>query len=129
MIRHLTRPDRMPPVNGYSHVTLATGTVVHVSGQVPVRPDGSVVEGDVAAQTEQVFLNLETALRAAGATWSDVVKMSYFLVDIADLPQVRGVRDRFLDPDGLPASSLVQVAGLVNPAFRVEIDAVAVVQP
>lgn len=54
--------------------------------------------------------------------------MGYFLTDLADLPVVRGVRDRYLDPDRLPASSLVQVAGLVHPDFRVEIDAVAVVE-
>ncbi|MFJ9312915.1 RidA family protein [Pimelobacter simplex] len=130
MTDHLARPAGLPPSNGYSHVTVAgPGRLVHVSGQVPARADGTVVDPtDVAAQTEQVFEHLQTALAAAGAGWGDVVKMGYFLTDLADLPVVRGVRDRYLDPDRLPASSLVQVAGLVHPDFRVEIDAVAVVE-
>lgn len=123
------QPDGLPPTNGYSHAVVATGRLVHVSGQVPARPDGTVVDSlDVTAQAEQVFHNLGIALEAAGATWADVVKMSYFLTDLADLPDVRAVRDRFLHPAHLPASSLVQVAGLVHPDFRVEIDAVAVVE-
>lgn len=126
---HLLRPEGLPPVNGYSHVTVAEGTVIHVSGQVPARPDGGVVDpGNVAAQAEQVFTNVRTALRAAGASWPDVVKLTYYLTDIGDLPEVRSVRDRHLDPDHLPASSLMQVAALVNPDFRIEIDAVAVVR-
>jgi enamine deaminase RidA (YjgF/YER057c/UK114 family) len=62
-----------------------------------------------------------------GASWGHVVKMNYYLRDIADLGAVRTVRDRFLDPARLPASSLVQVAGLVHPDFLIEIDAVAVI--
>ncbi|GAA2373433.1 RidA family protein [Dactylosporangium salmoneum] len=50
-----------------------------------------------------------------------------FLTDLADLPVFRAVRDEFIDPAAPPASSLVQVSGLVHPAFRVEIDALAVV--
>lgn len=128
MISFIRRPDGLSPVNGYSHLTIATGSVVHISGQVPVRADGSVVDpDDVQAQCEQVFRNLETALGAAGANWSQVVKMNYYLIDIADLADVRAVRDRHLDPDRPPASSLMRVAGLVNPDFKIEIDAVAVI--
>ena len=116
-------------MNGYSHVTVASGLLVHVSGQVPVRPDGSVVLGAAEVQTEQVFQNLSAALEAVGASWADVVKLTYFLRDIADLDEVRAVRDRFVDPGRLPASSLVQVAGLAHPDFRIEIDAVAAIDP
>jgi enamine deaminase RidA (YjgF/YER057c/UK114 family) len=115
-------------VNGYSHVTVAAGAVAHISGQVPLRSDGTLVEGGARAQAEQVFENLRTALEAVGASWAQVVKMNYYLRDIADLDEVRTVRDRFLDPARLPASSLVQVAGLVHPDFRIEIDAVAVIE-
>ncbi|WP_370132990.1 RidA family protein [Streptacidiphilus sp. EB103A] len=118
----------MPPVNGYSHAVAAAGTVVAVSGQVPLDEEGRVVgEGDVAAQVRQVFRNLRVALRAAGAELEDVVKLTVFLTDMADLPAFRQARDEFLDPQRLPASSLVQVAGLVHPAFRAEIDALAVI--
>lgn len=121
----ITRPDGMPPTNGYSHVTIASGEVVFISGQVPVDADGEVVSADPSAQVEQVFANLGTALAAAGLDFSQVVKLTYYLVDLADLAVVREVRDRFIDAERPPASSLIQVAGLVSPAFRIEIDAVA----
>jgi len=121
----ITRPDGMPPTNGYSHVAIAHGEVVFISGQVPVDADGEVVSADPSAQVEQVFTNLRTALAAAGLDFSHVVKLTYYLVDLADLAVVREVRDRFIDVERPPASSLIQVAGLVSPAFRVEIDAVA----
>ena len=129
MIAYHRQPEGLPPVIGYSHVTVASGMVVHISGQVPLRHDGSVVQGAAGVQTQQVFENLRAALEVVGASWAQLVKMNYFLRDIADLDAVREVRDRFLDPQRLPASSLVQVAGLVHPDFRIEIDAVAVIDP
>ncbi|WP_042405290.1 RidA family protein [Streptacidiphilus carbonis] len=118
----------MPPVNGYSHAVVASGTLVAVSGQVPVDADGkSVGADDAAAQVRQVFRNLRAALVAAGAGLEHAVKLTVFLTDLADLPAFRQARDEFLDPQRLPACSLVQVSGLVHPAFKVEIDALAVV--
>ncbi|PYC73580.1 enamine deaminase RidA [Streptomyces tateyamensis] len=126
MMQHHLRPAGSPPVNGYSHAVSFTGPMVAVSGQVPVDADGQLVgEGDPDAQLRQVFVNLGVALAAAGVGFADVVKLTVFLVDLADLPAFRQVRDEFLDPERLPACSLVQVAGLVHPAFRVEIDALA----
>lgn len=127
MIAHHVQPQGLSPVRGYSHVTVASGPIVHISGQVPVRPDGTPVEGGAEAQTEQVFRNLLSALEAVGASWGQVVKMNFYLRDIADLDEIRTVRDRFLDPARLPASSLVQVVALVHPEFRIEIDCVAVI--
>lgn len=124
---HLVRPDGLPPANGYSHVVSAQGTVVHVSGQVPLDAEANLVgAGDITLQTEQVFSNLAIALAAAGCSWSDVVKMTYFLTDLEGLPEVRAVRDRHIESFAPPASSLVQVAALVHPQFLIEIDAVAV---
>ncbi|MFE0462272.1 RidA family protein [Kitasatospora sp. NPDC058965] len=124
MMQHHLRPAGSPPVNGYSHAVSFTGPTVAVSGQVPVDADGQLVgEGDPVAQLRQVFANLATALGAAGAGFADVVKLTVFLVDLADLPAFRQVRDEFLDAERLPACSLVQVVGLVHPAFRVEIEA------
>ncbi|MFC1402927.1 MULTISPECIES: RidA family protein [Streptacidiphilus] len=118
----------MPPVNGYSHAVAAAGTVVAVSGQVPLDAEGRLVgEGDAAAQVRQVFRNLVAALGAAGAGLEHVVKLTVFLTDLGDLPAFRQARDEFLDPKRLPASSLVQVAGLVHPGFLAEIDALAVI--
>lgn len=122
-----SRPEGLPPANGYSHAVKATGSVIHVSGQLPLMADGSIAGPDATTQTEQIFSNILVALTAAGASWSDVVKIGYYLVDLVDLPQVRAVRDRHLDPAHLPASTLVQVAGLVHPEARIEIEVVAVV--
>ncbi|PBC70806.1 reactive intermediate/imine deaminase [Streptomyces sp. TLI_235] len=125
-MEHFVRPEGSPPVNGYSHAVVFGGAMVAVSGQVPVDAEGRVVgASDPAAQIRQVFENLATALRAAGAGLSDVAKLTVFLTDLADLADFRRIRDEYLDPGRPPACSLVQVAGLVHPSFRVEIDALA----
>jgi reactive intermediate/imine deaminase len=126
-MNHFERPEGLPPVNGYSHAVSFSGTVVAISGQVPMDKDGCVVGADdPAEQMRQVFHNLGVALIAAGSDFARVVKLTIYLTDLEDLAVFRKVRDQYLDPAALPASSLVQVKGLVNPAFRVEIDALAV---
>ena len=126
MPQHLIQPEGMPPTNGYSHVVAFTGTTVMVSGQVPLDADGRLVGADdTRAQTRQVFHNLQMALAAAGARMADLVKLTVFLTNMADLAHFREVRDEFVDPWRPPASSLVQVSALVHPAFRIEIEAVA----
>jgi enamine deaminase RidA (YjgF/YER057c/UK114 family) len=126
-VQHFVRPVGSPPVNGYSHAVVFGGPTVAVSGQVPVDADGTLVgEGDGEAQIRQVYANLVNALAAAGTDLAHVVKLTVFLTDLADLPAFRKVRDEHQDAERPPACSLVQVAGLVHPAFRVEIDALAV---
>ena len=125
MLHHL-RPDGTPPTNGYSHAVSFTGRMVVVSGQVPLDAEGRLVgPDDPRAQTRQVFQNLRAALAAADCDLSHVVKLTVFLTNMGDLADFRAVRDEFVDPDRPPASSLVQVSGLVHPAFRVEIEAIA----
>jgi enamine deaminase RidA (YjgF/YER057c/UK114 family) len=82
-----------------------------------------VGEGDPEAQVRQVFENLSAALAAAGTGMDRVLKLTVFLTDMADLAAFRRERDEFISLDKPPASSLVQSAGLVNPAFRVEVEA------
>lgn len=128
-MEHYPRPDGMPPVNGYSHAVAFSGTAVAVSGQVPVDAQGHIVgEHAPEEQVRQVFVNLRTALEAAGAGMQDIVKLTVFLTDMA-LAAFRRVRDEYIGADRPPACSLVQVVGLVHPAFRVEIDALAVLPP
>jgi reactive intermediate/imine deaminase len=129
MIESYPRPAGLPAPNGYSHAVAFTGRCVAVSGQVPLDAEGNLVGADdPEAQVEQVFRNLGTALYAAGTSFADVVKLTLFLTDLADLAVFRAVRERYLDAAAAPASSLVRVAGLVHPAFRVEIEAWAVVR-
>src|SRR5262249_16159793 len=114
---------------GYAHAVTVTGSVAFVSGQVALDEAGNLVgEGDVAAQTRQALRNLGSILAGLGATWADVVRFNWYLVDLEGLQTVRDVRDEFLRPTlgdaHNPASSLIQVAGLFRPDCLVEIDAV-----
>jgi len=124
----LLTPDDLPPTNGYSHVAAVSGSLVWTSGQVPVAPDGTIPPaGDWDAQARQVFVNLGVALRAGGASWSDVFKLTIYVVDLSGVAAVRAARDEFIDRAAPPTSSLVQVAGLVHPDFLLEVEAVAAV--
>jgi enamine deaminase RidA (YjgF/YER057c/UK114 family) len=120
-------PPALPPPAGYSHVvTVAPGRTVWVSGQVAIDGDGTPgPAGDWAAQTRLAFENVGLALEAAGAAWTDVVKLTFYVTDTAALETVRAVRDEFVDTARPPASSLVQVAGLVRPDLLIEVEAVA----
>jgi reactive intermediate/imine deaminase len=128
-MQHYVRPQGMPPVHGYSHAVAFGGRMLAISGQVPLDAQGELVgRNDPEAQMRQVFDNLTAALVAAGASIRNVVKLTVFLTDLADLPAFRAVRDQYLSSDALPACSLVQVGALVNPEFRVEIDALAALE-
>ncbi|GGJ33137.1 RidA family protein [Streptomyces brasiliensis] len=121
-------PDGVAPATQYSHVVTATGRFVAVSGQLALDEDGELVgEGDPAAQARQVFENLRRCLTAAGATFDDVVKLTYFVTDMTHLPAIRAARAAHIPDDRLPASSAVQVAALVGPRFLLEVEAFAVV--
>ena len=127
MPRHFVRPEGLPPTNGYSHAVAFSGPLVVVSGQVPLDAGGGLVGADdPEAQIRQVFENLRTALAVAGAAMDQVVKLTVFLTDLDDLDVFRRVRNEYITAEA-PASSLVRVAGLVNPAFRVEVEALAAV--
>jgi enamine deaminase RidA (YjgF/YER057c/UK114 family) len=127
MKQHSVQPDGLAPVNGYSQAVAYQGRTIVVSGQVPLDADGNLVgAGDPERQADQVFANLIIALAAAGAGIQDLVKLTVYLTNRADVAAFRRVRDRHIDLSQPPASSLVVVSGLVDPEFRIEIDAVAV---
>jgi len=117
--------DRAPAAIGpYSQGVIANG-FLFTAGQIAIDPaTGQVIGGDVVAQTERVMLNLLAVLASAGATWTDVVKTTVYLHDMADFPKVNEVYARAMG-DARPARSTVQVAGLPR-GVLVEIDAVAV---
>ncbi|MFB7244517.1 enamine deaminase RidA [Streptomyces populi] len=124
----ISAPDGVAPATAYSHVVTATGRFVAVSGQLPLDEDGALVgEGDAGAQARQVFENLRRCLAAAGAGFDDVVKLTFFVTDMAHMPAIRAARAAHIPADRLPAASAVQVAALVRPEFLMEIEAYAVV--
>lgn len=122
-------PPSISAPSGYSHVAETSGSrVIYLSGQVALSTEGQIVgPNDTRLQAEQVFTNLAAGLEAVGATFEDVVKLTYFMIDMDDFPAVREVRDRFVNTSRPPASSAVQVSGLVAEWIRIEIEAVAVI--
>lgn len=127
VIQRLNPPGLSTPT-GYTHiVTARPGRTIYISGQVALNAKGELVgRGDMSAQTRQVFMNLETALKAAGATFNDVVKTNYYLRDASQVQVVRDTRSQFFVKE-LPASTLVEVSRLANPDFLIEIEVIAVV--
>jgi enamine deaminase RidA (YjgF/YER057c/UK114 family) len=129
-IRHTLAPIGVAPAagGGYSHVVSATGRLVVVSGQVALDEAGEIVgRGDPARQAEQAFENIRRCLGAEGATFDDVVKLTYYVTDIHALAEIRVVRDRLMPGAEKPASTAVEVVGLALPDLLLEIDALAVV--
>lgn len=115
------------PGNGYSHVVTGTGQWVAVSGQLALDLDGKLIGvGDPGAQAEQVFANLERCLTTVGATFENVVKLTFFLTDVGYLPAIRTVRDKYI-PGPKPASTALQIAALAVPDALMEIEAYAII--
>jgi len=114
----------------YSHVVTAAGArTIYISGQVSVDEEGRIVgEGDLAAQTTQVMQNLGLALKAAGATYANIVKITTFVVNYK--PELRPIigkaRSAFFEGMEPPASTLVGVSALAAPEWLIEIEAIAV---
>jgi 2-iminobutanoate/2-iminopropanoate deaminase len=124
-----TNPPALSKPTGYTHIVEVTGPAktVYISGQIAYDKDGKVVgAGDMKAQAEQVFSNLQAALTAAGATFSDIVKMNTYITDMSKAQAVRDVRARYFG-DATPASTFVQVAGLVRPELMLEVEVIAVI--
>jgi 2-iminobutanoate/2-iminopropanoate deaminase len=113
-----------PPVGAYSPAVRA-GNMIFVSGQVPKDPrTGAMVEGDVRAQTKQVFRNLQQVLEAAGASLADVVAITAYLEDIADWEQFN---ETYRSAFERPYPTRTTVGARLN-GFLVEISAIAVVR-
>jgi enamine deaminase RidA (YjgF/YER057c/UK114 family) len=117
------------PVGPYALVTHAPGggRLVFCAGAIATDATGRVVgKGDIARQTEQVMDNLGVALAAAGATFDDVMKITTYVTDATLYAQLAPVRARYLT-EPFPASTLIEVKGLMWPELLVEIDAIAIV--
>ena len=104
------------------------GRVLHVTGQVAWDNEGRVVGlGDCEAQVRKSFDNVESILAAVGGRLEDIVSMTIYFLDPADLPAIQKVRAETLAPEVAPASIIIQTPGLVAPELLVELVPVAVI--
>lgn len=104
------------------------GRVIHVTGQVAWDENENIVDkGDVRLQTRQCFKNIQAVLESVGGTLNDLVSITTYFTDRAQLPLIQEVRAEFLSPGNAPASTSVMVAGLGHEDFLVELTPVAVI--
>jgi enamine deaminase RidA (YjgF/YER057c/UK114 family) len=126
-LQHFRAPGGLAPGPGYSHAVTGRGRWVAISGQVALDEEGQLVgAGDLEAQARQVFANLDRALAGAGASFTDVIKLNFYLTDISQIAVVRPVRDEYVDTARPPASTAVQVGALFIPGLMIEVEAWAV---
>jgi enamine deaminase RidA (YjgF/YER057c/UK114 family) len=126
MLKRHNPPAVHAPVGKYSHAVEARpgGRWVFISGQVGIRKDGSIAAG-AEAQCEQAWNNVIAALGAVGMGANDIVKLNAYVTRPDVVPSYRAARDRIVGTAPSPASTLVVVAALVDPALLVEIECVA----
>lgn len=125
-------PAGLSKPNGYTHVVIVQpDKLIYVSGQVALNAAGEVVgKSDLRAQVSQVMENLKTALAAAGASFPDVVKLNYYVVNLnaEKLAVIREVRNKYISTEHPPASTLIGVTALAREEFLIEVEVVAAVK-
>jgi enamine deaminase RidA (YjgF/YER057c/UK114 family) len=132
MTLHFSNPPGLSSPPTYSHVVEVNGPhrTVYIAGQTGADAAGKVAQG-FRAQAVQVMENLKTALAAVGGGFEHVVKINSYLTDIgANAPEFREIRAMyFTNKSALPAATLVEVGRLANPAFLLEVEAIAILPP
>lgn len=124
-MREVHQTDRAPRAIGpYSQAVRAEGKLFFMSGQIPLLPNGELVEGTVAEQARQCLENMKALLESAGLSLANVVKTTVFLADMADFAAMNEVYARYFDASP-PARSAVAVKTLPK-NVAVEIEAIAV---
>jgi 2-iminobutanoate/2-iminopropanoate deaminase len=119
--------DAPQAIGPYSQA-VRVGQFVFLSGQIPLDPaSGNIVEGDITVQTRRVMENLGAVLRAAGASFSDVVKTTIFLADLDHFSKMNEVYGAYFTSEP-PARATVQVGALPR-SVLIEIDMIAHVTP
>lgn len=120
----IIKTAQAPAAIGPYAQAVKSGSLIFCSGQIPLKVDGSLVEGDVKNQTRQVMENLKAVLAAAGSSFEKAVKCTIYLVDMNDFAAVNEVYGSYFTAENKPARATVGVAALPKGA-KVEIDCVA----
>lgn len=117
-------PAGLKTQTAYSHALVRTGTPVFLTGQIALDAEGGLVgAGDAGAQAAQVWRNIAVLLDELGAQFSDIVKLTTYAVDRADLPAIAAERAARFEPGVFPASTFLVVDGLAHPDYLVEVEA------
>ena len=125
MNKKVIKTDKAPSAIGPYSQGIVSGNLVFLSGQIPINPTtGSVVSGDIVAQTEQVLKNLQAVLSADGLSFDNVVKTTVYLSDMNEFTAMNEVYGKYFKINP-PARATVQVARLPKDV-KVEIDLIAV---
>lgn len=117
------KTDKAPAAIGPYSQAVKSGNLVFCSGQIALKPDGSLVEGGIEAQVEQIMENLMAVLETAGSALNKVLKTTVYLTDINDFAAMNEVYGRYFT-DHKPARATVEVSRLPK-GVKVEIDCVA----
>jgi enamine deaminase RidA (YjgF/YER057c/UK114 family) len=123
-------PPGLSTPKGYTHaVVVPSGSrLVVISGQVALDSAGQIVgAGNMTAQATQVFENLKRALAGVGATWKDVVKLNTYVTSMGQSQAFRDVRDKYVNTEAPPASTLIEVRRLFRDEFVVEVEAIVAI--
>jgi 2-iminobutanoate/2-iminopropanoate deaminase len=124
MVRNVVSTADAPAAIGPYSQAITIDNLVFCSGQISLKPDGTLLVGDIAAQTRQVLANLKAVLEAAGSSLGQVLKTTVFLADMNEFAAMNAVYSEFFTASP-PARSTVQVARLPRDV-RVEIEAIAI---
>jgi 2-iminobutanoate/2-iminopropanoate deaminase len=124
MVRNVVATAAAPQAIGPYSQAITIDNLVFCSGQIPLRPDGTLLEGDIAAQARQVLINLKAVLEAAGSSLDLVLKTTVFVADMSEFAAMNAVYSEFFTANP-PARSTVQVVRLPRDV-RVEIEAIAI---
>ena len=125
-IRPFSADAAAAPIGPYSHGVACSGNLIFLSGQIPLRADGTMVSGTIAEETRQVFANIRTILASQGAELTSIVKTTVFLKNMGDFAEMNAVYAELMG-EHRPARSAVEVARLPKDA-RVEIEVIACVK-
>ena len=124
-------PKALSLPKGYSQaaeIDMGSSRMIIMAGQVSLDKNGNLVgKGDLAQQTEQCFANIKHIVEDAGGTMNNIVKLTYYVKDVAKAPQVRTIRDKYINTATPPTSTLVEVSKLFRDDILIEIEATAVI--
>jgi reactive intermediate/imine deaminase len=128
MSKHIIQTNKAPQAIGTYSQAVRVDRTVYLSGQIPLVPKTmAIIEGDISAQITQVFDNLQAVAEAAGGDFSDVVKLTVYLTDLAHFPIVNEIMGHYFQHP-YPARAAIGVAALPK-AAAVEMDAIMVLKP